>query len=177
MNQGLILPEILITSYFWLEIMGIAIAGGLGCVLGEITGYAVGYGAKKIVEGTESDLLKNINGFGRIILNNQKRAPLYVFLFALTPLPDDILYLPLGMLKYPFWKCIIPGWLGKTFTTIFYCIWPILIALGLMATGIAPNDLSNIISEALLLLVTITIMFFIMAFDWNKYTEDKKAKN
>ena len=98
---------------------------------------------------------------------------MYIFLFALTPLPDDILFLPLGMIKYPFWKCIIPGWLGKNFTTMLYCCWPILVAIGFLTQGIQSSDKSNIITEAILLLVTITVMFFIMAFNWTKFLEKR----
>ncbi|MGQ4874948.1 MAG: VTT domain-containing protein [Promethearchaeia archaeon] len=176
LKQGLTLNEILISGPFWLEILGLAIVGGLGCALGELSGYAIGYGAKAITEETNSDLLKNIEGFSKIIFENEKKVPLYVFIFALTPLPDDILFLPLGMMKYPIWKCIIPGWLGKNFTTIFYCSWPILIALGFLATGAQMNDFSSIVTEAIMLLATITIMLFIMAFNWNKYLENRERK-
>lgn len=175
-NIGLELTQILQTGPFWLEIFGLAIMGGLGSALGESTGYIVGYGTKKIVEERGSDLLKNVNGFGKLILENQKRTPLYIFLFALTPLPDDILFLPLGMINYPFWKCIIPGWLGKNFTTFFYCCWPLFIEIGFITQGIQSNDISTIITEALLLIITITVMLFIMAFDWSKYLEKRSKK-
>ncbi|MGV9173959.1 MAG: VTT domain-containing protein, partial [Promethearchaeia archaeon] len=170
------LSQVLQSTPFWLEIFGLAIAGGLGSALGEFSGYAVGFGAKRLVEERKSNLLKNVDGFGKVVLNNEKRVPLYVFLFALTPLPDDILFLPLGMMEYPVWKCIIPGWLGKNFTTIFYCAWPILIALGFTASGIELNDTSSIITEAIMLLVTITIMFFILSFNWNRYLEKRREK-
>jgi len=176
LNNGLILDEILKSSSFWFEIIGIALLGGLGSIIGEFTGYTVGYGAKKIAEETESDLLKNIDGFGKIILENKKRIPYYIFIFALTPLPDDILFLPLGMIKYPFWKAIVPGWFGKTITIMLYCMWPLLIALGLFATGGQSNDISSVITEALMLLITISVMFFIMIFDWNKYIDNRKRK-
>ncbi|MFX1303827.1 MAG: VTT domain-containing protein [Promethearchaeota archaeon] len=175
-NMGLLETQILQNGSFWLEIIGLALIGGLGSALGEFTGYAVGYGAKKLTEERNSDILNNVDGFGKLILENEKRTPLYIFLFALTPLPDDILFLPLGMIKYPFWKCIIPGWLGKNFTTLIYCCWPIFIALGFVTQGIQANDTSSIITEAILLLVTITVMFFIMAFNWNKYLEKRKQK-
>lgn len=175
-NYGLAIEQILVSGPFWLEIIGLALAGGLGSALGEFTGYAMGYGAKKVVEEKSSIVLNNIDGFGNLILQNKKRTPLYIFIFALTPLPDDVLFLPLGIIKYPFLKCIIPGWLGKNITTIFYCCVPIFIALGLLATGIQTDDLSNIITEAILLLVTITIMFFIMSFNWNKFLEKRSEK-
>ncbi|NVM38121.1 MAG: VTT domain-containing protein [Candidatus Lokiarchaeota archaeon] len=175
-NMGLEIAQILQTGPFWIEILALALIGGLGSALGESTGYAAGYGAKKLTDERNSELLSNINGFGKLILKNQKRTPLYIFLFALTPLPDDILFLPLGMIKYPFWKCIIPGWLGKNFTTLVYCCWPIFVAIGFMAQGIQSNDKSSIITEAILLLVTITVMFFIMAFNWTKFLEKRSQK-
>jgi len=175
-NIGLNLGQIILSSSFWIEILALSIAGGLGSALGELTGYVVGYGTKKIVEERQLDLLNNINGFGKLILENEKRTSFYIFLFALTPLPDDILFLPLGMIKYPFWKCIIPGWLGKNFTTLFYCCWPIFVAVGFTAQGLEPNGRSSIITEAILLLVTITVMFFIMSFDWVKYLEKRRQK-
>jgi len=175
-TSGLTLTQTLVSGGFWFEIIGITLVGGLGSALGELTGYAVGYGTKKIAEERRSELLNNVDGFGKLVLENQKRTPLYIFLFALTPLPDDILFIPLGMIKYPFWKCIVPGWLGKNFTILFYCCWPIFIALGFTAQGIQPNSKSSIITEAILLLVTITAMFFIMAFDWTKFLEKRKQK-
>lgn len=173
---GYEINQILQLGPFWLEIVGIALAGGLGSALGELTGYAIGYGTKKIVKERNSSILNNIDGFGKLILENKKRVPVYIFLFALTPLPDDLLFLPLGIMKYPFWKCIIPAWIGKNFTTFFYCIWPIFVAIGLTAQGITNNDISSIITEAVLLLVTITVMFFIMAFDWTKFLEKRKQR-
>ncbi|MFX1309220.1 MAG: VTT domain-containing protein [Promethearchaeota archaeon] len=175
-NSGLEVIQILQSGPFWLEILGLALIGGLGSALGESTGYAVGYGTKKIAEQRDSDFFKNVDGFGKLILENEKRTPLYIFLFALTPLPDDILFLPLGIIRYPFWKCIFPGWLGKNFTTLFYCCWPIFVALGFVAQGIQSNDIPSIITEAILLLVTITAMLFIMTFNWTKYLKKRSQK-
>ncbi|MEJ2251642.1 MAG: hypothetical protein P8Y97_18545, partial [Candidatus Lokiarchaeota archaeon] len=107
-------------------------------------------------------------------LGNPKRVPLYVFIFALTPLPDDILFLPLGMIRYPPWKAIIPGWLGKNFTTFFYSIWPVLVQFGFSAAGIQTDAVSDIVTESILLLITITVMLFIFSFNWNKLIEERE---
>ncbi|MFX0056966.1 MAG: VTT domain-containing protein [Candidatus Hodarchaeota archaeon] len=176
LNRGLLTNQILASGSFWLEISGIAIIGGLGSALGELSGYIVGYGAKRIAEERNSNIIANIDGFGKLILENRKRTPFYIFIFALTPLPDDLLFIPLGMIKYPFWKSIIPGWIGKNVITIIYCLWPIFIALGFAVTGGQPNDISSVITEALMLLLTISFMFFIMAFNWNKYLNKRKQK-
>jgi len=175
-NAGFEINQILQLGSFWLEIGGIVLVGGLGSALGEFTGYIVGYGTKRVADERNSEILKNIDGFGKIILQNKRRVPIYIFLFALTPLPDDILFLPLGMLRYPFWKSIIPAWLGKNLTILFYCLWPIFVLLGLTTQGITTDSISSIITEAILLLVTITVMFFIMSFDWEKYLAKRKQK-
>jgi membrane protein YqaA with SNARE-associated domain len=175
-NFGYEINQILQLGPFWFEILGITLIGGLGSALGEFTGYAIGFSTKKIIKERDSSVLNNVDGFGKLLLQNKKRAPVYIFLFALTPLPDDILFLPLGIMKYPFWKCIIPAWIGKNFTILFYCVWPIFVAIGLTSQGISTNDASSIITEAILLLVTITVMFFIMSFDWTKFLEKRKLR-
>jgi hypothetical protein len=53
---------------------------------------------------------------------------------------------------------------------------PIMIILGFTASGIEVNDTSTVITEAIMLLVTLTIMLFILGFNWNKFLEDKRAK-
>lgn len=180
-NQGLSVNQILVNSNFWLEIMGIAIAGGLGSALGELTSFLLGLGAKKIAEKKESPTLENIKGFGKLVLDHPNRMYLYIFIAAALPIPDDPLWIALGMSekKFSITKCLLVGWMGKTITTTFYVLLPILIILGIYATGIEANDVSSVITEAIMLLVSLTIMFFIIAFNWNKFLENrqKKSKN
>ena len=172
-KQGLYLEEILSNGAFWLEISGLIFIGGLGCVIGELAGYFVGYGSRKLFEKSESEILKNLNGFGKLLIKNKKRTPLYIFLFSLTPLPDDALFIPLGLLRYNLIKAISFGWLGKNITTLFYCLWPILIQIGLLNTGIELDAVSDVVIEAIMVLITITIMIFLFGFDWSRYIEDK----
>ncbi|TFG03387.1 MAG: hypothetical protein EU539_12285 [Promethearchaeota archaeon] len=180
LNQGLILSEILTNFSFWLEIMGLALAGGLGAALGELTSFLLGRGAKIIVEKSEkeSKVLNNVKGFGRLILEHPKGMYFYVFIAAALPIPDDPLWIALGLSekKFNLPKLLFAAWIGKTITTLFYVILPILFILGFTASGIEVNDESTVITEALMLLVTLTIMLFILAFDWNKFLEDKRNK-
>lgn len=168
----------------FLLIIGIAIAGGLGAALGELTSYLVGKGAKRILEMSErteikdSKLLKNIQGFGRLVIDHPKHMYFYIFLAAALPIPDDPLWIALGMAKekFNFYKLLIWGWAGKNITTLFYVFLPVLITVGFYTSGIEVNDKSSIITEAILLLVTITVMFFIMSFDWEKYLVKRNQK-
>lgn len=98
-------------SYYILGItmdpLYIAIAGGLGSAIGEIGGYMLGYFGQALIDEKYkrrmSYLVKIFNRYG----------PVLVFLFALTPLPDDLLFIPLGILRYNFVKVFIPCLLGK----------------------------------------------------------------
>jgi len=85
----------------------LAVFGGAGAALGEFTGYLLGfYGRKILSEERRRKMEALVKLFGRY-------GPLAIFLFALTPLPDDLLFIPLGILRYRFIKAFIPALLGK----------------------------------------------------------------
>ena len=92
----------------------LGIVSGLGAAVGEITSYIVGrlIGASKKMKKSEMG-----EKFHRIRLKFEEKPasiPITIFLFALTPLPDDAILVPMGMMKYPYWKSIPPCMLGKT---------------------------------------------------------------
>jgi membrane protein YqaA with SNARE-associated domain len=85
----------------------LAIAGGTGATLGEFTGYILGfYGQKILSEERKRKMEYMVKLFGHY-------GPLAIFIFALTPLPDDLLFIPLGILRYKPIKAFIPAILGK----------------------------------------------------------------
>ena len=86
----------------------LTVAGGLGSGVGEFSGYILGYyGRSAISEKQQRKMDFMIRVFNRY-------GPITIFLFALTPLPDDLLFIPLGILRYKFVKAFIPCILGKT---------------------------------------------------------------
>ncbi|MFX1498691.1 MAG: hypothetical protein ACFFBH_14300 [Promethearchaeota archaeon] len=177
LGLGLTLGGVLLDGYFWLEIIGITLIGGLGSALGEFVSLLIGKGAKKIAEKkTVSKTLKNVQGFSKIILEHPKTMYLYIFFAAALPIPDDPLWIALGMAEKPinFPKCLITAWMGKNFTTLFYAMLPILITFGVSVSGVDLGDTSSVITEAVLLIVTLNIMYFIMTFDWVKFLEKRK---
>jgi hypothetical protein len=175
---GLLISEILINPSFWLELIGLVIAGGLGSVLGELLSFLVGVGAKKIAEKKYSPTFENVQGFGKYVLEHPKSIHFYIFLAAALPIPDDPLWIALGMskMKIKIARCVFWGWLGKNITTFFYVSLPILIVLGLNATGIEIGDVSSVITESLMLLITISLMFFILSFNWDRYLRKRREK-
>lgn len=82
-------------------------ASGLGGSIGKITSYLVGrMGYRLLGEKRQRrmDALREIIG---------KYGDIGVFLFALTPLPDDVYLIPAGMVRLSFWRFLLANTLGK----------------------------------------------------------------
>lgn len=111
-SLSVVIPVPYTVAYYILGItldpIYIAIAGGLGSALGELGGYTLGYFGQTLIG---EKYKKNMSYFVKIF---DRYGPIVVFLFALTPLPDDLLFIPLGMLHYNFVKVFFPCLLGKT---------------------------------------------------------------
>ncbi|MEM4417475.1 MAG: VTT domain-containing protein [Nitrososphaerota archaeon] len=85
----------------------LGIAAGLGGSIGKITSYVLGRSGYRLL-GKESkrkmDALRDIIG---------RYGDLGVFIFALTPLPDDVYLIPVGMMRFSFWRFLLANTLGK----------------------------------------------------------------
>lgn len=101
----------------------LGIIGGIGAGIGEFSTYIIGW-----FVGSAKN--KNIQEFNARFIpikekmeQNPKLIPTMTFLFAATPLPDDIIMVPFGIMKYPLWKGLLPCILGKiVMITIFTAI-------------------------------------------------------
>jgi membrane protein YqaA with SNARE-associated domain len=90
-----------------LEPLLIAIAVGLGSAAGEFTGYLLGIGGGKIISEKSKEKARSLT---KVI---EKFGWIYIFFFALTPLPDDLLFIPLGIMRYGFVRAFVPALIGK----------------------------------------------------------------
>jgi len=88
----------------------VAFIASLGCMIGEIGGYAVGRGASAFISEEQS---QNLRKYQKFLIEHPKTAPILIFIFGLTPLNDDFITIPLGIIKYSFLKTIFWCWLGK----------------------------------------------------------------
>jgi membrane protein YqaA with SNARE-associated domain len=148
-----------------LDPLFIAIAGGLGSALGEFSGYVLGYFGRAIVsEDHQRRMLYLLKIFDRY-------GALLVFLFALTPLPDDLLFIPLGIMRYNFFKAFIPSLCGKMLMA-YILAYSGKISFQLIQTIFGEAGLVGTLLMVMLLAVIIVIMLRI---DWEqifkKYVE------
>ncbi len=82
----------------------------LGCLIGELGGYIVGRGASELIS---EDRIENLKKYQQYLVNHPKLAPLLIYIFGLTPLNDDMITIPLGLIKYDIKKTIFWVFLGK----------------------------------------------------------------
>ena len=90
-----------------LDPLALGIAAGVGGALGKATSYFLGRSGY-LISGKETK--KNLEFLGSFI---GRYGDLGVFIFAVTPLPDDIYLVPLGMIRFPFWRFMAINTLGK----------------------------------------------------------------
>jgi membrane protein YqaA with SNARE-associated domain len=153
-----------------LDPLFVAISGGLGSALGEFSGYVLGYYGRKIVS---EERRRKMDYMLRIF---EKHGPVTIFLFALTPLPDDLLFIPLGVMRYPFLRAFIPALLGKILMT-FILAYSGQQSIELIRTLFGGSGWIGIVITIVLIIIVIIAMIKI---DWEQLFEkhfgDKKQK-
>lgn len=145
----------------------LTVAGGLGSALGEFSGYAIGYYGRRMIS---KERRRKMDFFVRVF---DKYGPLAVFLFALTPLPDDLLFIPLGILKYKFWRMFIPCIAGKVLMCAFLAYFGGLFRdVILLIFGEEESWVGMLITAVLL----IFILVILLKVDWEKFFENTLGK-
>lgn len=135
----------------------LAIVAGFGAAVGELVGYGLGYAGRRVMskkyDRRFNAMLKIFNRFGMPA----------VFIFALTPLPDDLLFIPLGLMRYNLWKVFIPCVLGKFLMSL------IITHVGVAAGAVfAEGGMIIAVATTILLVLVVVAMFRI---NWEKLVE------
>jgi len=149
----------------------IAISGGAGSAIGEFFGYSLGYYGRAIVSEKQK---KKMDYILKVF---SRHGALTIFLFALLPLPDDLLFIPLGIMRYSFLKAFMPCIVGKMlmcFILAYGGHWSIGIIKTILG-GEGADPTWTIIASTILLVVIIIVMFKV---DWEKFfpLEEKDQK-
>jgi membrane protein DedA with SNARE-associated domain len=140
----------------------IAIAATVGTGVGQFSGYLAGAAGKK----TMGEKYKKNADFLASIFN--KFGPIGIFAFALTPLPDDIMFIPLGMTRYNPIKAFLPALTGKFLISLIIALGGrFSISIITSTFGAGSSLLSFLISATLGIVIAIT-MFKV---DWAKHFE------
>ncbi len=88
-------------------ILWLGVVASIGGTLGELTGYLAGYWGRGIVK------VEQRKWYERAERWMKRYGSPTVFVFALTPLPFDIVGIASGSLKFPLWKFLLACWAGR----------------------------------------------------------------
>jgi membrane protein YqaA with SNARE-associated domain len=152
----------------------IAVAAGIGSAIGEFSGYLLGVGGRKVI----GDKYKKRMDF--ITKLFKKYGSVAIFVFALTPLPDDLLFIPLGVMRYSLLRAFIPAVLGKFFSNL------IIAYSGRLSLQIIGNlfgaegEGTSLLIGTVIGIILLVIVFIIMfKLDWEKrfakYVDEPKG--
>ncbi len=128
----------------------LAVAFGLGAGVGQLTSYAVGYAGRAITSKKQEHRLNAMLKFFE-----RYRISLVVFVFAATPLPDSVLFIPLGLVRYPLWRVFAASSAGK-------------IVMSLVITHFGWLIGADWLVTALSVVLTVLIVVVMFRIDWEK---------
>ncbi len=87
----------------------IGVAAGIGAGVGQYAHYYIGEGGRYVIPEKYRERID------RWKPRFERYGALLIFLFAVTPLsPDDLVWIPLGMMRYPKRKALAASITGKT---------------------------------------------------------------
>lgn len=137
---------------------------GAGSMVGEFSAYLIGRGGRKVIEdryGHRLEVAKRlIQDYGAAI----------IFLFALLPLPDDLILIPMGMLRYSLRKAMMAMLLGKVLmcVTVAYAG---RFSYTIIRDLFASSGLLGGLASVILLVVIIIVM---LKMDWTRFIERRE---
>jgi membrane protein YqaA with SNARE-associated domain len=149
----------------------IGVISGIGAMIGEMTGYFIGYGGGKLIDEDQTSAFKSF------VDSHPRATPLVVWFLAATPIPDDVLVIPLGAARYSWWKVALAQLIGKTMF-LMAISWSGRIGLDFVGSILGSTDplsiLSRVIEVSSILLVILAI-YSIVRIDWNSLASKKTS--
>jgi membrane protein DedA with SNARE-associated domain len=135
----------------------VGVVSGLGGAVGKLAVYAVGRGSRVFLKKETRERYERI---GKLL---RSYGALAAFLFAVTPSPDDVIVIPLGLMKYDIFKLFLGLAAGKIVLSI--------------ATAYAGRTVAKFAKHELLLELAASLVLFgivialLVFFDWEKILE------
>ncbi|MEX2683184.1 MAG: hypothetical protein Q6373_016485 [Candidatus Sigynarchaeota archaeon] len=155
---------------FWPLLGLFALTAGFGAGTGELAVYALGRGAARVLRDRKG--IKNLQYFVRLLTERRSLTPLLVYFFGLTPLPDQLIIIPLGVARYPLKRVWIPCCLGKA-------TYAFIIAIGATVFHLAGSEtitIASLIQEGIFLAIVLTILVVCISVNWESIFEKHARK-
>ena len=144
----------------------LGLVAGAGGALGKVTSYVLGR-IGYLTAGEKNK--KNLNAIHGLMA---KYGMLGVFIFAVTPLPDDVYVIPMGIVRLPFWRFFGANLAGKVLlsVTVAYLGRAYFSTLSLLFGG------ESLLVLVLVIASTVILSIAIMRSDWALAIEITRTK-
>ncbi len=144
------------------------LSASIGAAFGEFSAYLIGFVGKRVTEDIEK-YRKKSEIMRKLLEQKPLLIPFIIFLMALTPLPDDVILIPLGFVGYSFTKAIIACFLGKlTLITIIILggkIFGGIILHWFSTSGESPYPW---LDDIIIIYIVVIIIYVILKIDFSK---------
>lgn len=147
----------------------LALGGGIGASMGKLIVYMLGRGVHALLP---QDTKENLDIFVKLF---EKSMFIAILLFAALPLPDDLLYIPLGVAGYSVKLYFLAVAVGKTILTGIVVVFGSAIA-ELMGEFSTKGAEASILSTAAIIVVSIIVSIVIVRMDWRKIAQAYSEK-
>jgi len=137
----------------------LGISSGIGATIGELTLYLLFRGGRYVLSDKRKRKLEAL----RLLID--KYGAWLIFILAVTPIPDDIIYPSLGIMRFSLTKIFVAAFLGKTILSTFVAF------AGFYSYEAVKSYLGGEDPVILLIVFILSILFtvVILMIDWEKY--------
>ena len=148
-----------------LELVALALVSGVGATVGKLVIYGIGRGVSRVVPERDR---RNVELFGRLI---KRWGFLFVLAVTSTPIPDDVILIPIAFAGYSISLYFIATLIGKTIVSL------LIVFFGRGLTQIVESaGVPLYIQLPLLLAISVTIMILILRIDWAGVVREYESK-
>jgi len=134
---------------------------GLGATIGELSAYYLGRAGRVALN---DDQKRRVDIVKKLL---EKYGAWILIVFAVTPLPDDLILLPMGIMKYDTKKIVATLFIGKTILALILA-YAGHYSVGFISTTYESYGYAGI---ALTLAAMTAIVAFMLKYDWEKLAE------
>jgi uncharacterized membrane protein YdjX (TVP38/TMEM64 family) len=135
---------------------------GIGSTIGEFSAYLIGRGGRIALDTKYEKRLET----AKLLIKKYGMA--VIFVFAVSPLPDDLILIPLGLLRYDLRKAMLAMFLGKIIMCTFVAYggkYSYTIVKDIFASGGIWGGLASVVILGLVLLALFRI-------DWSRFVKE-----
>lgn len=143
----------------------VGLIAGLGAMIGEMVCYLAGRLGGKLVDENQT------SGFSAFVKRHSIATPLAVLIVAATPLPDDAVIIPLGAVKYPWWKVVPLLLVGKSLE-LTAISWAGRLSLDWIAGWLGATESAGIlgtITEVATMALVVLSLYLVARIDWTRF--------